>query len=82
MTDFRDSPSGLDPKGQKPWSELTEVEHLEYHDLIKRRMNNRIQEAIYQRSLAEESLQKSNQTIAIAVLVTFILFALYTNFIK
>jgi hypothetical protein len=28
MNDFSDSPSGLDPKDQKPWAELTDVERL------------------------------------------------------
>lgn len=73
MTDFQDSPSGLDPKDQKPWSELTEVERLEYHDLIKRRMNNRIQEVRYQRSLVEQSRQKTTQSVAIGFLFTFLL---------
>lgn len=37
MTDFNDSPSGLDPKTMKPWAEMTEVERLEYGNLIARR---------------------------------------------
>lgn len=37
MTDFHDSPSGLDPKDQKPWAEMSEVERLEYQNLVARR---------------------------------------------
>lgn len=77
MTDFHDSPSGLDPKDQKPWSELTEVERLDYHNLIKRRMNNRIQEIRYQRSLVEESSQKTTQSIALGFVFTIILLIVY-----
>jgi hypothetical protein len=80
--DFSDSPSGLDPKDQKPWAELSEVERLEYHALIKRRMNNRIQEIRYQRSLAEETRQDTAQSIAIGLLFTFTVFLILTAIIQ
>lgn len=56
MTDFSDSPSGLDPKTMKPWADMTEAERLEYGDLIARRARTKYLD--YQlRQLAEDQRQ-------------------------
>lgn len=57
MTDFSDSPSGLDPKTMKPWVEMSEAERLEYRDLIARRAEIKLCQCSLTRKTEEENLR-------------------------
>lgn len=73
MTDFHNSPSGLDPKTMKPWAEMTEVERLEYQDLVARRTRIRYSEYKYKRWEEDHKADKAKLRTQAIGLICFIL---------